>query len=69
MPFISKMPDLDIGKQGLEKSFNPELVGKAGQREIEVNSNGRIIREISKIDSIKEKEVFLSIDARVKNMP
>ena len=58
LPFISKMPNLDIGKQGLEKSFNPLLVGKAGQREIEVNSNGRIIREISKIDSVKGQEVF-----------
>ena len=66
LPFISKMPNLDIGKQGLEKSFNPVLVGKAGQREIEVNSNGRIIREISKIDSIKGQEVYLSIDARVQ---
>ena len=42
------------------------MVGKAGQREIEVNSNGRIIREISKIDSVKGQEVFLSIDARVQ---
>ena len=66
LPFISKMPNLDIGKQGLEKSFNPMLVGKAGQREIEVNSNGRIIREISKIDSVKGEEVSLSIDARVQ---
>ena len=66
LPFISKMPNLDIGKQGLEKSFNPVLVGKAGQREIEVNSNGRIIREISKIDSVKGKEVILSIDSRVQ---
>ena len=66
LPFISKMPNLDIGKQGLEKSFNSVLVGKAGQREIEVNSNGRIIREISKVDSIKGQEVSLSIDARVQ---
>ena len=66
LPFISKMPNLDIGKQGLEKFFNPVLVGKAGQREIEVNSNGRIIREISKIDSTRGEEVFLSIDARVQ---
>ena len=66
LPFISKMPNLDIGKEGLEKSFNPLLVGKAGQREIEVNSNGRIIREISKIDSIKGEEVSLSIDLRIQ---
>ena len=66
LPFISKMPNLDIGKEGLEKSFNPLLVGKAGQREIEVNSNGRIIREISKVDSIRGEEVFLSIDLRIQ---
>jgi penicillin-binding protein 2 len=66
LPFISKMPNLDIGKEGLEKSFNPLLVGKAGQREIEVNSNGRIIREISKIDSVKGEEVSLSIDLRIQ---
>ena len=60
------MPNLDIGKEGLEKSFNPILVGKAGQREIEVNSNGRIIREISKIDSIKGEQVSLSIDLRIQ---
>ena len=66
LPFISKMPNLDIGKEGLEKSYNPILVGKAGQREIEVNSNGRIIREISKIDSIKGDEIYLSIDLRLQ---
>jgi len=66
LPFISKMPNLDIGKEGLEKSFNPVLVGKAGQREIEVNSNGRIIREISKVDSISGEEVSISVDSRIQ---
>ncbi len=66
LPFISKMPNLDIGKEGLEKSFNPILVGKAGQREIEVNSSGRIIREISKVNSIQGEEILLSIDSRIQ---
>ena len=66
LPFISKMPNLDIGKEGLEKSFNPLLVGKAGQREIEVNSTGRVIREISKVDSIQGKELHLSLDLRIQ---
>ena len=66
LPFISKMPNLDIGKEGLEKSFNPLLVGKAGQREIEVNSTGRVIREISKVDSIQGKELHLSLDSRMQ---
>ena len=60
------MPNLDIGKEGLEKSFNPLLVGKAGQREIEVNSTGRVIREISKVDSIQGKELHLSLDSRIQ---
>ena len=48
LPYISNMPNLEIGKDGIEKSFNPKLIGKSGQREIEVNSYGRVIREIYK---------------------
>jgi len=66
LPFISKMPNLDIGKDGLEKSFNQHLVGKPGQREIEVNSNGRVIRQISKIDSKQGDDVYISIDLRIQ---
>ena len=66
LPFIADMPDLDIGKEGLEKGFNPYLVGKAGQREIEVNSYGRIIREISRKDSTKGKDLQITIDLRIQ---
>ena len=66
LPYISQMPNLDIGKGGLEKSFNPKLIGKAGKREVEVNSSGRIIREISRIDSKKGEEVIITIDGRIQ---
>ena len=66
LPFITNMPNLDIGKEGLEKGFNPILVGKSGQREIEVNSYGRIIREISKIDSKQGKDLKITLDLRVQ---
>ena len=62
LPYISKMPLLNIGQQGIEKTFNETLVGKPGNREIEVNSSGRIIREISKSVSKKGKNVHLSIN-------
>ena len=52
------MPNLDIGKEGLERSFNLALVGKPGQREIEVNSTGRVIREISKKESKKGEGII-----------
>ena len=67
LPFISNMPNLDIGKEGLEKGFNPTLVGKPGQREIEVNSYGRIIREISRNDSIKGEDLQITLDLRIQN--
>ena len=57
------MPKLNIGQQGLEKSFNETLVGTPGRREIEVNSSGRIIREISKQMSKKGLDIVLSFDS------
>ncbi len=67
LPFITNMPNLDIGKEGLEKGFNPSLVGKSGQREIEVNSYGRVIREISRKDSIKGEDLKITLDFRIQN--
>ncbi len=66
LPYISNMPLLNIGKQGLEKTFNELLVGQPGNREVEVNSSGRIIREISKNLSTKGKELNLSIDSKIQ---
>ena len=63
LPYISRMPLLNIGQQGIEKSFNIDLVGKPGNREVEVNAKGRIIREISKQTSIKGKNITLSLDS------
>ena len=60
------MPNLEIGKDGIEKSFNPNLIGKSGQREIEVNSYGRVIREISRQDSQKGNDIQITIDLRIQ---
>ncbi len=66
LPFIANMPNLEIGKDGIEKSFNPNLIGKSGQREIEVNSYGRVIREISRQDSQKGNDIQITIDLRIQ---
>ena len=63
LPYISQMPLLNIGQQGLEKIFNEQLLGKPGNKEIEVNASGRIIREISKKSSTKGIDVVLSLDS------
>ena len=66
LPYISKMPMLNIGKQGIEKSFNELLVGKPGNKEVEVNASGRIIREISKTPSLKGDNIKLSVDTKLQ---
>jgi len=62
LPYISKMPLLNIGQQGVEKTFNEKLVGKPGNKEVEVNSSGRILRDISKQSSLKGEDITLSLD-------
>jgi len=62
LPYISKMPLLNIGQQGVEKTFNEKLVGKPGNKEVEVNSSGRILRDISKKSSLKGEDITLSLD-------
>ena len=66
LPYISKMPLLNIGKQGLEKSYNEELVGKRGNKEVEVNASGRVVREISKKLSIKGNNIKLTVDKNLQ---
>jgi len=62
LPYISNMPLLNIGQQGIEKTFNEILVGKPGNKEVEVNSSGRVIREISKQLSFKGGDITISVD-------
>jgi len=66
LPYISIMPFLNIGQQGIEETFNELLIGKPGTKEIEVNALGREIREISKKPSIKGDNIILTIDTELQ---
>ena len=66
LPYIAKTPRLDIGKTSLEKFFNKDLVGAYGRKEIEVNSSGKTIREISRKPSKKGKKIKITIDERLQ---
>ena len=43
---ILRLPGFQIGKTGIERSFEQSLRGKAGTKSIEVNSSGRMVREL-----------------------
>jgi len=66
LPFISSMPTLDIGKTGIEKTFNKDLIGIPGSREIETNAIGREIRQISIKPGTNGKKIELSVDLSIQ---
>ena len=51
-----------IGKVGLEKQYEKLLHGEPGVRTIEVNSQGRVVREISKRSPKAGQDILLTLD-------
>ena len=63
---LSKLNNGKSGKIGIEKSEDEKLRGELGNRNIEVNANGREIRELGRVDSKKGKNIQLTIDSDVQ---
>lgn len=59
----SKLPQLQIGKSGIEQSQEGSLRGKPGSREVEVNARGRVIRRLSIRQPQQGSDVQLALDA------
>jgi len=56
----------DIGKLGLEKYYEEILHGKIGHQEVEVNSQGRIIRTLSFSPPTPGKDLTLTLDIELQ---
>lgn len=65
---IQNCRHFQIGRNGIEKSFNDNLLGKPGIRTIEVNANGRFMRELSSKPPIVGKTLKTSIDLRLQQI-
>ena len=55
-----------IGKNGIERSWEQELHGSDGGRQLEVDAHGRVLRTISETYSTVGNSVILTIDANVQ---
>ena len=66
-PLLS-IPDFKIGKSGLEYQFDEHLRGQAGNRRVEVNNIGRVIREISLDQGISGRSLTTTLDAKLQRM-
>ena len=56
-PFIKEnhVPGLRVGKTGLEKTLEKELIGASGLQRYEVNAHGKRIKEIDRVEGIQGK--------------
>ncbi|HVV28863.1 MAG TPA: penicillin-binding protein 2 [Rhizomicrobium sp.] len=63
---LMSLPGMRIGKRGIEKQFDREVRGRAGASRVEVNANGRIIRELGRDPGAPGQDVYLTIDRQVQ---
>lgn len=56
------LPGFKIGKTGAERQFESALRGAAGSSQVEVNSVGRVIREIARDEGTPGADVELTLD-------
>lgn len=60
---LFQIPKFQFGKTGVEAKYEDQLRGKAGTQRIEVNSVGRVMRELSREEGIPGTDLQLTIDA------
>jgi penicillin-binding protein 2 len=58
----------DIGKLGVEKSFEQFLRGTPGVTKLEVDSQGRVLRTLNRLDPVQGHDVQLTIDLDVQKL-
>jgi penicillin-binding protein 2 len=63
---VLALPGMRVGRAGAEKSRDDDLRGDAGQVQMEVNSVGRVIRELDRNEGTPGDEVRLTIDADIQ---
>ncbi|MEO5621759.1 MAG: penicillin-binding protein 2, partial [Cypionkella sp.] len=64
---LLRIPKFQIGKIGVERWMEDTLRGSAGTKRIEVNAVGRVMRELSREEGQKGRDLRLTIDADVQN--
>lgn len=56
------------GIEGVEKSFDKWLTGQPGKREVRKDRFGRVVEDVSSVDSLAAHTLALSIDDRLQSM-
>ncbi|HRO15712.1 MAG TPA: penicillin-binding protein 2, partial [Paracoccus sp. (in: a-proteobacteria)] len=64
---VLMLPEVQLGKLGVEAKLEPLLRGKAGTRKVEVNSAGREMRELERIEGQQGATIQMTLDAALQN--
>ena len=62
------VPGLKVGKTGLEKSFEEQLIGVNGVERYEVNAYGKRIKQIDHKEGVSGTKIKLTIDTEVQKL-
>lgn len=63
---VLELPDFRIGKNGVERTHDLALRGRAGNVHVEVNAHGRVIRELDRDEGERGADVTLTLDAHLQ---
>lgn len=63
---LLSLPDMRVGKQGIEKSADRSLRGRPGFVQVEVDAVGRVMRELDWAEGEPGANVSLTIDAELQ---
>lgn len=59
---LLKQPGFRVGKNGLERQYDADLRGGAGESQLEVNSFGRVIRELARQEGQPGGDLVTTLD-------
>lgn len=62
------LPGAKVGKSGLEGYYEKHLQGTPGQKELEVNARGRLIKELGLVTPVAGDDLHLSLDGELQKM-
>ncbi|MBI1775944.1 MAG: penicillin-binding protein 2 [Proteobacteria bacterium] len=65
---LLELPELRIGKSGVERFHDLDLRGNAGTSQVEVNALGRVIRELSRDEGKPGRTIGLTLDIGLQNL-
>ena len=62
-----RIPRFQIGKVGVEAKYEEDLRGRAGAKHVEVNAQGRVMRELERREGNSGRNIQITVDAGLQN--